>query len=96
MLLLTIVTIKTRNDIKKSYIKKFKVKYPIGSLVKLREHKLYTQKPIESIGLILNIDYENEEVLILTSNVVFPMNIQYFRNCAKTIQRPYEKQLSAR
>ena len=91
MLLLTIAIIKTRNDIKKSYIKKFKVKYPIGSLVKLREHKLYTQKPIESIGIILDIDYEKEEVLILTNNVLYRKKMQHFRNCAKTIQRPYKK-----
>ena len=74
-----------------SYMKKFKIKYPIGSLIKISEFKSYASKPIVSIGLILDIDYLREEVTVLSNNKAYRKNIQQFKNCAKTLQRPYKK-----
>ena len=74
-----------------SYMKKFKIKYPIGSLIKFLELKSYAPCPIVSIGLILDIDYLREEVTVLSNNKIYRKNIQHFKNCAKTLQRPYKK-----
>ena len=74
-----------------SYMKKFKIKYPIGSLIKISEFKSYASKPIVSIGLILDIDYLREEVTVLSNNKAYRKNIQQFKNGAKTLQRPYKK-----
>ena len=73
----------------KTYIKKFRIKFPIGTVIKLVEHKIYALKPIESIALILDIDESEEIVTMLINNRIQKSKIRYVNNCAKTIQRPF-------
>lgn len=73
----------------KSYLKKFKRLYPVGSLVNYRSMPPHRNQVL--VGVVIDIDYESGVVTLLVSGRLKKITIEYFRNHAATIQRPYEK-----
>jgi len=85
----------------KRMIAKFKRKFPIASLIEYRNVDFTKINSGQSsvtkvIGIVVALNEETLGVTILSSNTLIRRNLLNVLTCAKTLQRPYEKQLSAR
>ena len=79
--------------LKNNLQKKARLKFPIGTVVKIRESAIFISEPNIIIGLV--VDYVEEaglqKVLVMSSSKILQRRTIDFVNSATSIQRPYSK-----